>query len=111
MHRLLLLVCIYLLLHTNVVRGEGEWTVYMPTDRVYALLSYRGSLWAATGGGVAQWNTSDKTLKIHTPAHGLANPYVHALAVDSMGTLWAGTYKGLSRYDGHRWELVSRTCR
>lgn len=43
---------------------------------------------------------------VYTAADGLASNAILALAVAPEGCLWAGTTRGLSRFDGHRWTAL-----
>ncbi len=41
------------------------------------------------------------------PEDGLANPLVNCMAQSGEGYIWVGTWSGLFRFDGHRFELVN----
>jgi len=56
------------------------------------IASGRGVVAAATDGWTT-WTVSD----------GLASNWVYAIAVESNGTIWAGTKEGVSAYDGITW--------
>ena len=43
----------------------------------------------------------------HTITNGLPSNDVRSIAVDSQNSIWAGTSKGLSRFDGIKWTLVA----
>ncbi len=43
----------------------------------------------------------------HTITNGLPSNNVRSIAVDSQNSIWAGTSKGLSRFDGVKWTLVA----
>ncbi|MCS5609437.1 MAG: hypothetical protein NZ961_03435 [Candidatus Poribacteria bacterium] len=43
----------------------------------------------------------------HTITNGLPSNDVRSIAVDSQNSIWAGTSKGLSRFDGVKWTLVA----
>ncbi|MYA72023.1 hypothetical protein F4Y19_18490, partial [Candidatus Poribacteria bacterium] len=65
------------------------------------------SVWFAGAEGVWRYSIADK--KMHRAADGLPDPYVSVLLSTGekgkAGTLWAGTHKGLARYDStqQRW--------
>ena len=43
----------------------------------------------------------------HTTANGLPSNDVRSIAVENQNSIWAGTSKGLSRFDGIKWVLVN----
>ena len=43
----------------------------------------------------------------HTITNGLPSNDVRSIAVDSQNSIWAGTSKGLSQFDGVKWTLVA----
>ena len=69
------------------------------------------SVWFGGAEGVWRYSIADK--QMHRVADGLPNPYVSVLlSTGETGkeeTLWAGTHKGLARYDGtrQRWTPLS----
>ena len=69
------------------------------------------SVWFGGAEGVWRYSIADK--KMHRAADGLPNPYVSVLlSTGEKGkaeTLWAGTHKGLARYDStqQRWVPLS----
>jgi ligand-binding sensor domain-containing protein/signal transduction histidine kinase len=62
---------------------------------------HAGTLWAATSGGLGQWNGSD--WRVFTTNDGLSANIVHAIAEDHAGNLWIGTEGGgLNKFrEGH----------
>lgn len=60
-----------------------------------------GGLLVAGCDGETAW-------RVHTADDGLAADAVTSVAVESDGTVWAGTHAGLSRFDGHEWASVDR---
>jgi hypothetical protein len=52
---------------------------------------------------VVRWNTADGSYNIFTSADGLAGNSITAIASDPAGNVWAGTYYGVSRFDGSHW--------
>ena len=90
--------------------------MYNPTSQEWQLLAvpdapknplilsvrvHNKSVWFGGAEGVWRYSIADK--KMHRAADGLPNPYVSVLlATGEKGkedTLWAGTHKGLARYD------------
>jgi len=65
-----------------------------------------GAVWAAEAGkGV--WRIQGDDAKLVTSRDGLASSEVTGLAADAEGGLWVATQKGLSRWDGDRWQTWS----
>lgn len=64
------------------------------------------SLWVGTSAGVLEVSLSSRdVLNTYTRAHGLANEYVFAIAVDSTGTKWFGTNGGgVTRFKDGQWK-------
>lgn len=63
--------------------------------------------WFGTwGAGVSRFN--GKTWKTYTKNDGLSGNFIHALSVESNGTLWAGTEGGVSWLDKGSWKTYSK---
>jgi ligand-binding sensor domain-containing protein len=59
----------------------------------------KGDRWFGTnGGGISRYSVS-KDWKTFFPMHGLADYWVYSFAEQTDGTLWIGTWAGLSKYD------------
>ena len=69
-------------------------------DNIHAMLQARnGDMWfATTGEGVYRYN--GKGFVQYTQKDGLSSNTVYSMIEDSSGTIWFGTDKGASRYDG-----------
>ncbi len=62
--------------------------------------------WFGTwGAGLSRFD--GKTWKTYTAADGLGGNFIHALAVDPEGMLWAATDGGASRFDGRGWKTYT----
>ena len=94
-----------------------EWTQLTLPDTpknplILAVLAHDEKVWFGGAEGVLQYAMTDK--RMHRIAEGLPNPYVNVLlATDSAlqtdpteQTLWAGTRRGLARYDKTRQRWV-----
>ena len=93
-----------------------EWTQLAVPDTpknplILSVLFRDGNVWFGGAEGVWQYSIADK--KMHPAADGLPNPYVNVLlSTGEKGkgeTLWAGTRRGLARYDStqQRWVPLS----
>ena len=93
-----------------------KWTQLAVPDAtqnplILSVLVRDGSAWFGGVEGVWRYSIADK--KMHRAADGLPNPYVNILLATSekgkAETLWAGTHKGLARYDStqQRWVPLS----
>ena len=69
-------------------------------DNIHVILQDKnGDLWfATTGEGVYRYN--GKGFVQYTKKDGLSSNAVYSMIEDSSGTIWFGTDKGVSRYDG-----------
>jgi ligand-binding sensor domain-containing protein len=99
---------------------QDRWELYDHTNTVmhepwcYALTQSPGTAWVAVwGGGVVEHDRAAGTWKAYRdPDHemeidlfrddGLVHDVISSVSW-SEGVLWAGTYFGLSRYDGLQW--------
>ncbi len=67
----------------------------------------RGGVWFGTWGGGASHFDGDKTWLSYSRADGLAGDIVYSMAQAQDGTLWFGTDRGISRFDGENWTTFS----
>ncbi|MEK7255805.1 MAG: two-component regulator propeller domain-containing protein, partial [Bacteroidota bacterium] len=76
----------------------------LPQSQVFALLQdRRGYLWLGTqGGGLARFD--GKSFRRFSQKDDLQGSYVNALLEDEAGNIWIATNKGVSRFDGRRFE-------
>jgi ligand-binding sensor domain-containing protein len=99
----------YVTTDTNgVFNGYGYQMAMDGTQRVWigGMPAWDGSKYL--GGGLVLLNyagtpfdKSDDTWTVFTTTHGLPYDYVYAVALDSAGRVWAGTFSGLSVLDYH----------
>ena len=96
--------------------ASQKWTQLAVSDTpknplILSVLIRNGSVWFGGVDGVWQYAIADK--EMHRAADGLPNPHVSVLlATGGKGedeTLWAGTHKGLAKYDTtqQRWVPLS----
>ncbi len=73
-------------------------------SQVYAMIEdHMGYIWAGTqAGGVCRFD--GRTFKQFSTKEGLINNYVEALFEDRDGNIWIGTQKGLSKFDGKKFQ-------
>ena len=91
-----------------------KWTQLAVPDApknplILSVLVHNGSVWFGGAEGVWRYVIADQ--KMHPAADGLPNPYVNVLLStgEEEETIWAGTHKGLARYDNtqQRWVPLS----
>lgn len=112
----------------GVCRFDGKGLSYYSThnglsgSQVTAIMEdAAGNIWCATGGGVTKFvaplkanagsNGNDSvwlgfSFTNFTTANGLPDNWVWSLYQDRKGTIWAGTLKGLCRFDGTKFISV-----
>ncbi|MGQ9927381.1 MAG: ligand-binding sensor domain-containing protein [Chloroflexaceae bacterium] len=74
--------------------AHSHWTTFTSVNQINDLLLDGETLWVASNGGLARWDTtSAEALKLTTD-HGLPSNTVTALALDADGALWLGTDAG-----------------
>lgn len=62
-------------------------------------IDQQGNRWFGTnGGGISRYSPA-KEWKTFFPMHGLADYWVYSFAEQADGTLWIGTWAGLSKFD------------
>ncbi|MGA3259443.1 MAG: two-component regulator propeller domain-containing protein [Bryobacteraceae bacterium] len=64
-----------------------------------------GTVWVGTSGGVLALSP-DGVLRSYRTAEGLPDPLVRALWCDRYGYIWAGTNRGVARFNGHRFTVA-----
>lgn len=88
--------------HYNPPRGNG-----FASSNITALLSdTRGRLWIGFyPGGISV--LEDGRMRHYPPSPQLPSALVMRLAEDHAGNIWAASFTGLYRFDGHAWRRVS----
>ncbi len=88
-----------------------EWTQLALPDApknplIVSVLAHKENVWFGGAEGVWRYSIADK--KMHPATDGLPNPYVNVLLStgEKEKTLWAGTRRGLARYDNTRQRWV-----
>lgn len=88
--------------HDLSVMAMGMET-YNPNYVFDVEVAHDSTVWAATwGGGVAHYD--GKKWRNYTMQDGLSGNIVFSIAEAKDGTLWFGTNRGLSRFDGKKFE-------
>ncbi len=64
-----------------------------------------GTVWVGSSGGVLALSP-DGVLRSYRRAEGLPDPLIRALWCDRYGYIWAGTNRGVARFDGHRFTVA-----
>lgn len=92
----------------SVTSGTGKKT-YNPNYVFAAKVDNQtGKIWFGTwGGGASEFDGNDAWRNL-TVKDGLAGNIVYSIAQEKDGTLWFGTNKGASRYDGKTWQTFDR---
>jgi len=81
----------------------GKWTTWLPGQKglpiamVEGILPVKDHVWIWTwGGGIARLNLAENLWKITTRREGLVDNRVSTLVEEPDGTVWVGTFRGLS---------------
>jgi ligand-binding sensor domain-containing protein len=69
-----------------------------------------GDIWAGSFGGGLHRIRNGRIVARYTTAHGLVDNGIYALFIDRSGTLWIGTYRGVSTYRAGRFATVPLTA-
>ena len=76
------------------------------TDQIFDVaLAPDGKLWAATAGGVVEWDLATASPTVFSEVDGLGGRSVYGVAVAADGTVWAAGDSWLAYYDG-TWTVV-----
>jgi ligand-binding sensor domain-containing protein len=77
-----------------------------PNFIIASVTDQHNNKWFGTwGAGLTSFNGNQ--WKTYTEEDGLGGNFIHALAVDQEGYLWAGTNGGASWFDGQKWRNFS----
>lgn len=88
--------------------SKNGWTIFSNGNEINALLATETDIWAATNGGVVQWNKETGTYRKYTTLDGLADNTVKTIAQDKWGNLWFATLDyGVNRFDGTEWQTYT----
>ena len=83
------------------------WNLYTNANYINALAVEGNTLWAATSGGLVQWNISAGTYqKYHPTTSSLSNASVKAVFVGAGGKKWIGTDYYVNTIDGVTWATL-----
>ncbi|MDP1675793.1 MAG: two-component regulator propeller domain-containing protein, partial [Bacteroidota bacterium] len=74
--------------------GIGDWKSYTDMKSVRSVASDGTTIWAATSGGIFQFNPADSTYQRFVNSDGLSTNDVTAIFVDSFGNVWIGQQSG-----------------
>ncbi len=105
---LLLLVGMIIVCAPARAQGSGEWKNYTAQNSVQNISVMKGSVWAATKGGVFSYHIADSTFQQFTNSEGLPTNNVTSVIVDDDGGVWTGDATGgLAHYDPGmaRWQV------
>lgn len=96
--------------HDLAVRLETSQETYNP-DYVFAVKvdNHRQGVWFGTWGGGVSFFSFDGSWRSYTNRDGLAGNIVYSIAQEPDGTLWFGTNRGASRFDGKKWTTFNRS--
>lgn len=99
-------IALYLLLTLYQVNAQSpEWIAFCGGTGIYGFLCRQDTVWIHTTGGIAKLNTVTENIEFYNTGNSeLKSNHVRALALDSTGNLWAGTNRGVSRYNGKAWK-------
>ncbi|MDZ4260988.1 MAG: two-component regulator propeller domain-containing protein [Pseudomonadota bacterium] len=106
--------------HDLNVISDGQST-YNPSYVLSVHVDNKDTVWAGTwGGGVSYYAAqnvrgagsaqvgADKQWRNYTTQDGLAGDVVYSIAEGKDGSLWFGTDRGVSRFDGKQWYSYGR---
>jgi ligand-binding sensor domain-containing protein len=103
---LVLMVALFLAFTSKVFAQYDNWLNYTEGSIIYALEKDNNFIWAGTRGGLVRINTLNNSATFYDKINsGLPDNHVIAIAVDSTGKKWIGTWNGLAVFDGTTWQV------
>ena len=105
--RVLLIVGFAFTLPILAQGAVGTWKNFTCMDQVRSLTREGTVYWAATSGGLFEWNSTDNSYQRLTNAEGLQSTDLTAVGLDKGGNVWTGTSTGLI----HVYSQTARTWR
>lgn len=76
------------------VAGIGDWKSYTDMKNVRSVTTDGTTLWAATSGGVFQFDPTDSSFQRFVNSDGLSTNDITSIFVDSLGNIWIGQQSG-----------------
>ena len=89
-----MLISSFFLFSISAIAGVGDWKSYTDMKSVRSVASDGTTIWAATSGGIFQFNPADSTYQKFVNSDGLSTNDVTAIFVDSIGNVWIGQQSG-----------------
>ena len=90
---------------TSSIGNKSDWTVYTDGNTVGQVFVKGNDLWAATEGGVVEWNMDTGSYQKYTTYDGLISNNVSAITQNKTGNLWFVT-QGVNEYNGKSWQSL-----
>ena len=90
----LLFTSSFFFLSAEAVAGIGDWKSYTDMKNVRSVASDGTTIWAATSGGIFQFNPTDSSYQKFVNSDGLSTNDATAIFVDSLGNVWIGQQSG-----------------
>ena len=91
---------------TSSIDNKVDWTTYTDGNTVGQVFAKENNLWAATEGGVVEWNMATGTYQKYTTSDGLTSNNVSGITQDKAGNLWFVT-GGVTEYNGKSWQNLN----
>ncbi len=88
------LVLFYFVSLSIFAQGIGTWKNYSDMKSTKAIVLTNDGLWAATSGGVFNFNFADSSYNIITKADGLSSQILTSITSDNEGRVWIGSEEG-----------------
>ena len=90
------------LIQAEQVRFPG-WTSYTDPNEITDLaIDRKGNFWGVGSGGAIKWHPNGNYTLFHIE-NGLLDHAVTCIAVHPDGSIWFGSYSGITKYDGENW--------
>lgn len=94
MRRIHLLLCLLIGAASGADTQVGVWKNYASMRDVRSVAGDGGLVWAASSGGLFQWNPASGAFLTMTNAEGMLNSDLTAVGIDQRGRVWVGTSAG-----------------
>ena len=89
------IIFVYGLYNTASAQEVYTWEIHTSKQNIKDAVTLNDNIWAATDGGIFEYNIKDSSFQTYTKAEGLAGSFFTAIAKDEKGRIWVGSDGGI----------------
>ena len=101
------IIFIPFLVFTNMIQAQtSPWHLYLSNNEIYCIAVESYYVWTATNNGLAEINVKTGESSYYTFSNSDIPTYsISQIAIDSQGTKWMVSDKGLIKFNGLNWDV------